>query len=376
MRHCVLYASPAVATFDMVKINFEVVSDPQTFEKLKSEWDYLWKRAADAGIAQSFDYCHDVWQTTARANGHTVFCVTGREDGRLILVWPLLKYRKRMRKFLRPFGATGAECTGALIENDIHRQTRTEALWSFVKSHCKADFIVLPFVRSISRLDEVLALTNGKVEHEVTFLAKGSSEASWESFYESLSKSHRKKHGNIRRRLSELGTVSFEIVPAGDSRCPKLIRWMLEQKRIWADRTGKRGDWLYFDEYRELLTRLLLDGDAEPKRVIMSLTLDKAPIAAKVAAIGNGVLELLVAGFDASLEKYSPGMRLDEYWVRWAIEQKLDIDFGVGREHYKSFWTRDNEIPVSSYVIPASLLGRAEMKIRAQISALKADVSQ
>jgi len=83
-----------------------------------------------------------------------------------------------------------------------------------------------------------------------------------------------------------------------------------------------------------------MDAEAKPKRLLMVLTQDGAPIAVKMAAISKGVLELMIAGFDARLEKYSPGMRLDEYWVKWAFEQRLDIDFGNGGEHYKRFWSR------------------------------------
>jgi CelD/BcsL family acetyltransferase involved in cellulose biosynthesis len=113
------------------------------------------------------------------------------------------------------------------------------------------------------------------------------------------------------------------------------------------------------------------DPEAEPKRVIMSLTLNGEPIAVKIGAISNDVFELLIAGFDARLDKFSPGTRLDEYWVRWAIEQKLRVDFGVGSEQYKRFWTRDNEVPVDSYLVPNSLLGRVELKARSLMAAPK-----
>jgi CelD/BcsL family acetyltransferase involved in cellulose biosynthesis len=271
-----------------------------------------------------------------------------------------------MRRFLRPVGATGAEYTDILIDGDIDGRACTEAIWSFARSNCKSDLIVLPFVQSGTHLNRVLDSSDGAaaVEHDVTFLSDMQCEASWESYYNSLSKSHRKKHRNLRKRLAELGELNFEVVSAGDPRCTALVQWMLEQKRIWAEHTGKRGKWLYSDEYRELLVQLMQDSDAKPRRVIMSLALDGKPIAVKIGAISKNLFELLIAGFDARLDKFSPGTRLDEHWVRWAIEQELRIDFGVGGEHYKRFWTRDNEVRVNSYLIPNSLLGLVELKLR------------
>jgi len=347
-------------------IYFETVSDSDALRRLKPEWDDLWRRSRAGRIAQSFEYCSAVWQTTARLDDCKPFCIVGRTQGRLISVWPLLTYRKLMRRFLRPLGATGAEYTDILIDDDIDGRACAEALWNFARSNCKADLIVLPFVPSGTHLNRILdsSISAAAVEQDVTFLTDVQGESNWESYYNSLSKSHRNKHRNLRKRLAELGELHFEVVWAGDPRCQKLVQWMLEQKRIWAGRTGKRGKWLYSEEYRDLLVHLTRDSDAQPKRVIMSLTLDGEPIAVKIGAISKNLFELLIAGFDARLDKFSPGTRLDEYWVRWAIEQELRIDFGVGSEHYKRFWTRDNEVRVNSYLVPNSLMGLVELKAR------------
>ena len=62
----------------------------------------------------------------------------------------------------------------------------------------------------------------------------------------------------------------------------------------------------------------------------------------------------------------SPGMRLDEYMVKWALEHKLDYDFGNGGEHFKRFWSRDNVIETATYHIAASWWGRAALYLRSK----------
>jgi len=124
--------------------------------------------------------------------------------------------------------------------------------------------IVLPFVRSGTYLNRILNSSDGAavVTRDVTFLTDVQYEANWELYYNSLCKGHRKKHKNLRKRLAGLGELVFEVVWAGDPGCPKLVEWMLQQKRIWADHSGKRGKWLYSDEYRNLLVQLI---DADQK---------------------------------------------------------------------------------------------------------------
>jgi CelD/BcsL family acetyltransferase involved in cellulose biosynthesis len=70
-------------------------------------------------------------------------------------------------------------------------------------------------------------------------------------------------------------------------------------------------------------------------------------------------MELIIAGFhsDPQFAKYSPGIVLDEFWMKIAFERRQDVDFGVGSERYKLFWSRNNKVDVASYHIPQTLVG-------------------
>jgi len=142
-------------------------------------------------------------------------------------------------------GATGAEFTDILIDPDADRDACIKAAWEQLRAKRKSDIIILPYVRSGAALKQIIYSTspNATVEQDVAVFAHLQGHPDWQSYYNSLSKSHRKKARQPAAKAAELGTLQFEVIQAGDQRCPELIRWMLAQKRVWGDRTadGARG---------------------------------------------------------------------------------------------------------------------------------------
>jgi CelD/BcsL family acetyltransferase involved in cellulose biosynthesis len=269
-------------------------------------------------------------------------------------------YRRKLWRFLQPLDASGAEFADILLDDSLDQQSWVTAILSVLYKSSTADVLVLPYVRRGTPLDSVVSHKADRpfLEHDVAFYAHLKDEVGWSTYHDSLSKRHQGRYASLRRRLAQMGSTQFEIIPAGDARCPALIRWMLSQKRIWLQRSGKQGPWLYSENYQAFLMASLADSEADPKCVMMCLFLNGKPIAVKIAAIGKSIIEGLIAGFDAQYAKLSPGMMLDEHWVKWALEQNLDCDFGNGGEDYKRYWSRGNLIPTTKYRIAMSSSGR------------------
>jgi CelD/BcsL family acetyltransferase involved in cellulose biosynthesis len=312
------------------------------------------------------------WRTIAAPAGHNLLCLVGWNKGRMVAVWPLVTCRKRGWKYVQPLNATGAESADILTDDTLHQQDWIRSAWRVIRKNSKSDVILLPYVRTGTALRCMLSLSGQRamLDDGVAFCAHLRSEPDWDSFYGSLSKTHRRQHAVMRRRLAELGSLQFEIIPAGDPRCPQLVDWLLTNKRTWAERTGKKGPWLFAGAYREFLVSLLADS-VNLKALIMSLTLDGTPICLKIAAAGKRTLEGLIAGFDVRYEKYSPGNRLDEYGVKWAFEQKLDYDFGIGTESFKKFWSRNGPIEAPTFHIANSWWGQLAIYLRSRRKALQ-----
>ena len=66
------------------------------------------------------------------------------------------------------------------------------------------------------------------------------------------------------------------------------------------------------------------------------------PIAALIVTTGNPCANAIIGGFDEKYGKFGPGSIAVEHCVKWAFEQRFDLDFGVGSEHFKSYWSNQN----------------------------------
>jgi CelD/BcsL family acetyltransferase involved in cellulose biosynthesis len=349
---------------------FELVGSPDRFKALKPDWDALWLRCSDSSIFLSFDCCLKIWESIAEPAGRKLLCLVGWENGRLIAVWPLVIYRKLAWTCIRPLEANDAEFSDILIDDTSNRRDWTNAAWQVLKAKSGSDVMVLPYFPRESEVTGILHPHVTRSDQYVVIHLK--SEKDWDTYYNSLSKNHRRNHTRARRRLVELGTIDCEVIGAGDRRVPDLVLWMLVQKRIWAERTNKKGSWLYDEGFRDFLIRLVVDPEAKPKCLIMSLTLNDTPIAVQIYAPGQSTLYALISGFDAHYQKYSPGILLREYLVKWAMHHKLDCNLGLGAEQYKKFWSRNEVLEATTYHLAVSWWGKAALRARSLRQQLKA----
>lgn len=342
--------------------DLELVSSPERFKALKPDWDALWQRCPDSSIFQSFDCCLKIWESIAEPSGRKLLCLVGRQNGQLVAVWPLVIYRKLAWSFIRPLEANDAEFSDILIDDTVNRRDWISAAWQVLKAKSGSDVMVLPHFPREAEVAGIVRPHDTSSDQYVVVHLKA--EKDWDSYYNSLSKSHRRDHAKARRRLAELGTIGCEVIGAGDRRVPDLVLWMLAQKRIWAERTNKKGSWLYDEGFRDFLIRLLIDPEAQAKCLIMSLTLNDKPIAVQIYAPGQNILHALISGFDVHYQKYSPGILLSEYLLKWAMEHKLDCNLGLGAEQYKKFWSRNQVLEATTYNLAVSWWGKAALRAR------------
>jgi CelD/BcsL family acetyltransferase involved in cellulose biosynthesis len=189
-------------------------------------------------------------------------------------------------------------------------------------------------------------------------------EQDWDSYYNSLSKSSRKDFAKSRRRLEAMGPLEFEVLKPGDDRIGALVEWMLTQKRRWADRTGKKGEWLYSDHYRAFLEQQLSRQGNGAENVFLTLTLNGELLATQIGALSKSRFEAVIAGFDADYVKHSPGARLNEAMIRWAWERGVDCDLGAGAEPYKLFWSRNQQRTITIRRMAVSRWGLVASTLR------------
>lgn len=351
-------------------LDVRVLTEPREIWALRPAWDALWRRA-DGNYAQASASCLSAWRHIAARRGGRLHVVAGFEGGVLVAIWPLLRRRMALWHVLYQLGPMAAEFSDVLVDNDAHRDARVAAIWRCVRTQGRADMIMLPFVKSTTALGALLAAAGlaGAMEADIAPYVAWQTRDSWEQYYATLSASGRKVQNKKRRQLQGLGELRFEVV-RDPQRLPALIEWLLQQKRVWAGRAGKRGPWLSSRHYERFLVQLATEPDVGAGFMFL-LTLDGEPIAAQFAMEGERHIDWIIAGFSAALAGHSPGMVLNEYCLRYARDHALRVEMGAGREQNKLFWSRATVHDTITYRVALTRFGIPGLRLsNAKIAAV------
>ncbi|MCU1591140.1 MAG: family N-acetyltransferase [Frankiales bacterium] len=344
----------------------EIVTDAAGLKALADQWSALWTRCPGVGLFQSFEYCLDAWELVEEPTGHQLACVTGWRGNELVAVWPFVTYRNRLWRHARQLVASGVELHEMLVDETLDRDTWIEQAWTALTAHARADVIDVSFFDESPTAPALRSLPASAVEASSVACVSVSlrDEPDWDDFYNSLSKSYRKDFAKSRRRLEAMGEFEFAVVEAGDDRVSSLVDWTLAQKRTWAEHTGKKGQWLYSDHYRAFLEHQLAAPAQGATNTLLVLTLDGELLATQIGALSKGRYEAVIAGFNATYEKFSPGARLNEAMIRWAWEQGVDCELGAGSESYKTFWSRNQVLSITCRSMAVSRWGVVAFAVR------------
>jgi CelD/BcsL family acetyltransferase involved in cellulose biosynthesis len=344
-----------------------VITEISQMTKLESEWNALWLKAKGS-FYQSYSVAYHSWNEISRPAGRSLFCVVIRENGELVLVFPLVRYRNGPCWMARPLGPDAAQTTDVLVDPQSDYEANLKLAWQTVERWCKVDIIRMPFVKVGSPLDHLIKTKrNLGCEPDIAPFADLQDQTNWDAYAKVIGANSRQQLNRKRKRLSEMGQFEFvEVDPVTDrDYAIELMEWMFAQKKIWSERVGKQGPWITSKDYRAFLYNWMTDPQNIQAMRVYAILIDKVPIAIKLASYGVSHLDLIIAGFnsDPQFAKYSPGFVLDEFWMKIVFEKRLNVDFGAGNEPYKLFWSRNFRNELASYHIPQTLIGNTATQL-------------
>jgi CelD/BcsL family acetyltransferase involved in cellulose biosynthesis len=342
----------------MTSVRFSVVTDEVTLRHLKNEWNTL-SQDASAPFYVSYSYCFETWLQIQKPLGRSLFCVIGRYEGKLIFVWPFVKYQnKRLWTLLRALTSHAAEYSDILISPDVDRINMIKQAWPFVCEQSRAHIINLPFVLSdtvLSTFINDLKFT-GVEQDTVPFLELQQNET-WESYYTSLGGNHRRSMTRRRKVLAMYGVIDYRIAESNDDIKPYLA-WLIENKREWVKLKDKADASLDTEDFQNFLVEMSTGAETRHLIKVFGLLINDSPVSVKVIVIGKTQVNRIIAAYSTEYAKASPGMLLDEYVMKWIIDNNYNCNFGVGGETSKLVWSRNNLRRVASYQIPVNYWGR------------------
>jgi len=358
----------------------EIIHSFDAYPSLPVEWNNLWTRA-DGHYHESYTVCRHCWEHIARVEGKELLCATVWRYGGLVLAWPLVRYAQGPLKLIKPLTPAGGEANSILVDPETDVAEVVQCAWTAISSKTHSDILYLPLIRTGSPLDRVIPrIAVSSFDRDAAPLARLSNESDWDSYRKAIGARSLKYMTRYRRRLQEMGNAQFfSIDPTeGPDKATRLIDWMLVEKRRWVTHAEKNHTWVDSPQYRNFLVRSITDKSEILKYRLFAITLNNEPIAVKLIAISSGHLEYVIGAYssDPQIAKFSPGLILDEDWMRMAFDLGFDADFGTGQEAYKLFWSKGYAEPLQTFRIPATLKGKIFLSAFNQLRRLRAMAKQ
>jgi CelD/BcsL family acetyltransferase involved in cellulose biosynthesis len=343
-----------------------VVTDPSDLQSLQAEWNELWNEANGLHF-QAFAVCWLCWTTVAQPQGKQLRCIVYRENGKLLLVWPLVSHRRLFWSVLDPLTPGTIEHSSMLVAQGPHTSRAIASAWEAACKLSGADIFMLPYVdvgtplhEHASRHARIMATSN-----DVSMRAVFPRNEDWDAFCVRLGPLEKKKPGVRLRKLSKEGeVVARKLGPEDSDSFERWVAWMLESKREWASSRGKASSWLDGSTYHDYLVGLLHSTDEQSKAHLYIVTLDGAPLAANIVGMGKTCKTCLIGAFDKRYAKFEAGLLAREVSMKEAFELGFDVDFGVGVERFKAYWSRKNILPNESFEIATSPVGLLAFRVK------------
>ena len=339
-------------------MEIEVVSSEAALRSLFDDWRDLQSRAGRQPFTDPA-FFSAWWDNHGRASGRTLHIVTGRREGRLVALAPLVIARRYGVRILEWGGANVLDYGDMVLD----REGDAGDLWHVIRRSRKYD---LAFIRSL-HADCSCRGTVGEFGYQARSRSLYYFHNSWSSgdaWLAELPSKKRKRLRQMERRLEDRESIRFNVHTVG--RAPQAVLGaLIDQKAAWAAKNARTG---LFDDpapAAALLTRLA-DAAAELGNLHLSwLSRGDQILATHLGFVHRSVLYYYMPSYDAALGRYSPGSILLAKLLAWCSDEGVSgLDFLQGDDPYKAAFAT-SRVTVDDFSFARSTRGwAAELAVR------------
>lgn len=378
-RDAATFAEPdaTVRTRLGAQIDLALVATFADFEALEADWNGLHAAAGQpAHVFQGFNWCwhwcrHYLGDGTA---GTRLAIVTGRIDGRLVLILPMVTQRTAGLIELTWLGAPVSQYGDALAMPEAASPAALETAWAFVVAQTRADVANLRRVRA----DSVIAPLMERLQAPVTATEEApfcnvAGDTSFDGWEERRLPKARKNRRRQARRLADMGEVAFRS-DSGTAEAGTLAAAAVRLKRATLGAKGAITLALA-DERFEAFFADAAAGLGRPAGVsVLSIHSAGTPAALKIIIEDRRARFLHVAVFEPRFEKCGVGGLLLEQLVTETINARCQtLDLLPPRHDYKIEFG-DGVVLVNDYALALSTMGwvyaRGYLALRRRLKAV------
>ncbi len=349
------------------RLNFRLISDRAGFDALEPEWNALFETSGRS--TQMFQTFNWLWHWANHflcnngAPGDQLAIVTGRHNGRLVLICPFLVARSHGVAKLTFMGDPVSQYGDVIADTDTVSLDDLKAALDVALSATSVDLVRIRKVRADAVIAPLMtelgaATTESQLAPYLDF-AGSKDFAAYEQRYSGSARRNRRRQ---RRRLDDLGTVELERRDHGvDAR--ELASVAMTLKRAWLNARGLVSPALN-DARTTAFFRDACAAAVRPAGCEMATIKVNGEIAALELSVScKDRSAIHVIAYNLKFEKAAAGALLMEDSIKRACDRGLAVyDLLAPGDGYKLDWA-DQSVAVHDWALPMTLTGHAYAKV-------------
>jgi CelD/BcsL family acetyltransferase involved in cellulose biosynthesis len=329
------------------RIDLKLITERSAFDALEPEWNDLFERSARSiHVFQSFNFCWH-WANGFLAEdgakaGPRLAILTGRQNGRLVMIWPLVSERANGITEVYWMGEPVAQYGDALIDTGSVSSEILRTGLEYIRKNLSSDVLRLRRVRADAQVAPYMDLASAK---------------DFAAFEEqSFSTKMRRNRRRLTKRLEEKGPLEFLRLHGG-AEAGAFAANAITAKNRWLKDRGLVSSALN-DDRTVRFFRDVAESKHKPVACVVSILKTCGDAAAyEISFTCKGRLVVHVMAFELAFEKAGVGVLLLEQNLKQGYAEKLDVyDMMAPGDVYKMDWCDKSE-PVIDWVIPSSAKG-------------------
>lgn len=344
------------------RLDLKLITERREFDALESEWNDLFERATRSiHVFQSFNFCwhwanHYLAQKSEKS-GPRLTILTGRRNGRLIMIWPLVSERTHGITQTYWMGEPVSQYGDALIDAEADAGDVLRAGLEFLRKNLSSDVLRLRRVRADANIAPLMSDIGAQIaDKQVAPYMDLASAKDFATFEERYSAKMRRNRRRLIRRLEEKGPVEFLRLHGGEE-AGELAAHAIAVKSIWLKDRGLVSNALNDERTVRVFKDLAAGTDKKVPCVVSILKTCGESAAFEISFTCKGRLVVHVMAFELEYEKAGVGVLLLEQNLKAGYAEKLDVyDMMAPGDAYKLDWCDKSE-PIIDWVNPLSAKG-------------------
>lgn len=355
----------AIAQAEGSPLDLTLVTTRQQFDALEAEWNALFQAVGKPGNPfQSFNWCWHWANNFLEPDMHASFMiVTGRRNGRLMMIWPLVCHKSAGLTHLTWIGRPVTQYGDVLLDSPEPLED-LRAGWKFLKENAKADTVELFKVRADAAVAPLLSEIGAIATHrDAAPYADMSQHATFQDYaQQKYSKKRRSVLRRYHRRFEEMGQVETKVLHEG-AEAAAATEKILAMKMKWLEAKSLVSKGLQDPRSHKFFVDAAGDSKRPTGCRLTLLTCDDNLIAADINFAVKNQSAAHIITYDLDYDKLRPGHLMTFSNLEECKKDGIEVfDFMGPDAQFKRDWS-DKAIEVNDWAVPLSWKGKLWCKV-------------